>query len=188
MSVFDPEKLQNAQKANLDLLQQINGKMFESVERLSQLQFKALRETSAERLDGLCKLLSVRDPQAFAELQASFIQPTAQAERLLAFNRELYDLVANTQSEIAKLTEQRVEEGAKQVRELVEAISRNAPAGAEPAVSMLKSTLETVGSVYESVQKAAKQAAEIAETGIAAAASAADQATRSAGTATGGEQ
>ena len=184
MSFFDSEKLQSAQKANLDLLQQISGKVFESVEQLSQLQFKALRASSSEQFDSLRKLLSARDPQAFAELQASLTQPTAQAERLLEFNREVYDLVSSTQADIAKLAERQVEAGAKHVRELVDVIAKNAPAGAEPAVA----ALESAGSVYESAQKAAKQAAEIAENGIAAAASAAGQATREASKTAGGRK
>lgn len=188
MSFFDSEKLQSAQKANLDLLQQVSGKVFESVEQLSQLQFKALRASSSEQFDSLRKLLSVRDPQAFAELQTSFTQPVAQAERLLEFNREVYDLVSSTQTDIAKLAERQVEAGAKHVQELVDVIAKNAPAGAEPAVAVLKSALESAGSVYESAQKAAKQAAEIAENGIAAAASAAGQATREASKTAGGRK
>lgn len=43
MSLFNPEKIQNAQKAQLELLQQISSKMFESVEQLTQLQFKGIR-------------------------------------------------------------------------------------------------------------------------------------------------
>ena len=181
MSFFDPEKLQNAQKSNLDLLQQISAKVFEGVEQLSQLQFKTLRASSDEQFEGFRKLLAVRDPQGFADLQASLAQPTVQAERLQAFNRQVYELISGTQSEISKLAERQVEEGSKQVQELMDVIGKNAPAGCEPAVAVLKSALANAGSVYASAQKAAKQAAEVAESGIAAAASAADQATREAG-------
>lgn len=131
-----PEKLQSAQKANLDLLQQISGKVFESVEQLSQLQFKALRASSGEQFDSLRKLLSVRDPQAFAELQASFAQPVAQAERLLEFNREVYDLVSSTQADIAKLAERQVEAGAPSRCGNCGRHRQNAPAGAEPAAAV----------------------------------------------------
>lgn len=188
MSFFDTEKLYSTQKANLDLLQQISSKVFEGVEQLSQLQLKALRASTDESFDSVRNLLSVRDPQSFADVQASFTQPAAQAERLLEFNRQVYELISGTQSEIAKLTERQVEAGAKQVQELVEEISKNAPAGAEPVVAVLKSALESAGSVYESAQKAAKQAAEIAETGIASAATAAGQATREATKAAGGRK
>lgn len=186
MSFFDTEKLNSTQKANLDLLQQVSSKVFEGVEQLSQLQLKTLRASTDDQFESLRKLLSARDPQAFAELQASFVQPTIQVERLLEFNRQVYELISGTQTEIAKLAERQVEAGAKQVQELVEGIAKNAPAGAEPVVAVLKSALESASSVYESAQKAARQAAEIAENGIAAAASAAGQATREAGKAAGG--
>ncbi|WP_022963381.1 phasin family protein [Halopseudomonas pelagia] len=188
MSFLDTEKLQSAQQANLDLLQQISSKVFEGVEQLSQLQFKTLRASSDDQFGSISKLLSVRDPQSFAEWQTSFTQPSVQTERLLEFNRQVYELMSGTQSEIAKLAERQVEASAKQVQELVEEIAKNAPAGTEPVAAVLKSTLASVGSVYESAQKAAKQAAEIAENGIAAAASAAGQATREAGKAAGGSR
>lgn len=178
MSYFDTDKLQSAQQANLDVLQQISGKISEGAEQLAQLQFKALRETTDEHFEGLRKLLSARDPQSFADIQTTLSQPSAQAERLLEFNRQVYELVASTQSEIAKLAERQIEAGTRQVQELVDVIAKNAPAGAEPAVSVLKSALESAGSVYESAQKAAKQVTEIAENGMAAAASAAGQAAR----------
>lgn len=187
MSFFDSEKLQSTQKANLDLLQQISGKVFESVERFSQLQFKALRASSEEHFDGFRKLLAVRDPQGFAALQASFTQPNVQAERLADFNRQVQELISGTQSEIAKLTERQVETGTKQVNEFVEVISKNAPAGAEPVVAAFKSTLANAGSVYENAQKAAKQAADIAQSNFEAAATAATAATTAAGKATSGK-
>ena len=186
MSLFDTGKLTSAQKANVDLLQQVAGKLFEGAEQLSQLQIKTLRATSDAQFDSLRGLAAARDPQAFVEWQASFAQPTAQAERLLEYNRQVYELISGTQTEIAKLDERQVEAATKQVQELVEVVAKNAPAGSEPVVAIFKSALETAGSVYDSAQKAAKQAAEIAENGIAAAASAAGQATREAGKASAG--
>ena len=177
MSFFNSEKLQTAQKANLDLLQQISGKVFASVEQLSQLQFKALRETSEEQFEGVRKLLAVRDPQGFAELQASFTQPSAQTERLAEFNRQVQALIVGTQSDIAKLTSSQVEAGTQQVQEFVEAISKNAPAGSEPVVAAFKSGLANAGTAFESAQKAVKQASEAAQSNFEAATATATKAT-----------
>lgn len=77
MSLFDTGKLTSAQKANVDLLQQVAGKLFEGAEQLSQLQIKTLRATSDAQFDSLRGLAAARDPQAFVEWQASFAQPTA---------------------------------------------------------------------------------------------------------------
>ncbi|WP_223517241.1 TIGR01841 family phasin [Pseudomonas sp. GL-B-19] len=173
MSFFNSEKLQDAQKANLDLLQQISGKIFSSVEQLSQLQFKTLQTSTEEQFDGFRKLLAVRDPQGFAELQASFTQPNVQAERLANFNRQVQALIVDTHSEIAKLTSRQVEAGTQQVQEFVEVISKNAPAGSEPVVAAFKSSLANAGTVFESAQKAVKQAADVAQSGFDAATAAA---------------
>ncbi len=170
MTLFNPEKIQEAQKAQLELLQKISGKIFESVEQLTQLQFKNLREASGEQLQNLRSQLSVTDPQDISKLQASLTQPGAQAERLMELNREVYELISSTHADIAKLAESQAHATAQQTQEMIEALSKNAPAGAEPAVAMLKSALESVGSTYESVQQAAKQASKMAEEGIAAAA------------------
>lgn len=180
MSLFNSEKIQEAQKAQLELLQQISGKVFESVEQLTQLQFKNLRATSSEQFDSLSTLFSVTDPKDFATLQTSLTQPTAQAERLMEFNREVYELISSTQADIAKIAESQIDATTKQSQEMLETLSKNAPAGAEPAVAMFKSALESAGNTYETVQKAAKQATQMAEEGITAAASAAGQATTAA--------
>ncbi|MDY0205786.1 MAG: TIGR01841 family phasin [Pseudomonas sp.] len=184
MSLFNSEKIQSAQKAQLEMLQQISSRVFESVEQLTQLQLKSLRAASGEQFESLQSMLTVTDPKDLASLQTALPQPAAQAERLMEFNREVYELISSTQADIAKIAESQVEATTQQTQELIETLSKNAPAGAEPAVAMFKTALETVGSTYESVQKAAKQASEMAEEGIAAAASAAGKATATATAAT----
>jgi phasin family protein len=180
MTFFDSEKLQATQKSNLELLQQMNSKFLKGIEQISHLQIATLRSASEETFASASKLLAVRDPQSFTEVLSSLAHPAQQAERLMDFNRKVYDLLSSTQADIAKLSERQAARNAQQVQELVEEIAKNAPAGSESAVAVLKSAVETAGSVYESAQKTAKQAAEIAENGISAAATAAGQATREA--------
>lgn len=184
MTLFNSDKIQNAQKAQLELLQQISSKIFEGVEQLTQLQLKSLRAASGEQFESLNSMLAITDAKDLAGLQSALPQPAAQAERLMDFSREVYELISKTQAEIAELAESQVDAASEQTQELLETLSKNAPAGAEPAVAMLKSALENAGSTYESVQKAAKQASEMAEEGIAAAASAAGKATDAAKSAT----
>jgi hypothetical protein len=103
-----------------------------------------------------------------------------QAERLAEFNRQVHALIVGTQSEIAQLTTRQVEAGTKQVQEFVEVISKNAPAGSEPVVAAFKSSLANAGTVFESAQKAVKQATDVAQSGFEAA-TAATAATAAAG-------
>lgn len=185
MSFFDSEKLQATQKANLELLQQLNSKVLKGFEQLSHLQISTLRSVSEESFANASKLLAARDPQTFTSVLGTIAQPAQQAERVMEYGRQVYDLVSSLQADIAKLGERQAARNTQQVQELVEEIAKNAPAGSESAVAVLKSAVETAGNVLETAQKTAKQAAEIAENGIAAAASAAGQATREATKAAG---
>ena len=185
MSFFDSEKLQASQKANLELLQQLNSKVLKGFEQVTSLQINTLRTISEESFSNVSKLVDARDPQTFTSVLATIAHPAQQAERVLEYGRQVYDLVSSLQADLAKLGESQVARNTQQVQELVEEIAKNAPAGSESAVAVLKSAVETAGNVLETAQKTAKQAAEIAENGIAAAATAAGQATREATKATG---
>ncbi len=176
MSFFDAEKMQSIQTANLELLQQMNGKMFEGIEHRAELQLKALRALSEDQFEACRQLLNTRDPQSLFQLQGAFVQPMSQAERLLEFNRKIYDLLSSTQAEVAKLGEKQVAVGAKQVQEALETISSNASgqrrAGGRRAEVGDRKRRQRAGKR----EKVAKQAAEMAESSIAAAANAATQA------------
>jgi len=182
MSFYDSEKLQAAQKSNLELLQKVSAQVFEGAEKLAGLQLNTLRATTDAHFDNLRKLLAVRDAEGFAGLQGS-VSPTAQLEHLVDFNRRAYELISSTQSGIVKLVEQHVEASTKQVQAAVEEIAKNAPVGAEPVVAAFKSAVAGANTLYENTQKAARQATEFAENGIAAATSAANQAAKAAKTA-----
>ena len=46
---------------------------------------------------------------------------------------------------------------------MVDSAAKNAPAGSETAVAMMKSTVSAANNAFESVQKAVKQASDVAE-------------------------
>lgn len=178
MSLYTPEKIFSAQKSNLDLLQKVSAQVFEGAEKLAALQLRTLRSAADEQFATLSQLLNVRDAEGLAKVQAGLTTPVAQIERAAELNREIYDLVSATQTNIVKLVEQHVESGTKQVQEIVEEVARNAPAGAEPVVTAFKTAVESANSLYENSQKAARQVAEMAEGGITAATNAATQAAK----------
>ncbi|WP_445395378.1 TIGR01841 family phasin [Zobellella sp. An-6] len=178
MSLFNFEKLQSAQQANLAQVQGLTGSLFASVEKLGQLQSKAVAELSAAQFDYVGKLLAVRDPKAFFELQTAFFSPTALLDRQLAFNKELLALVTDAQQEVSKFGEQQIAAGSKQVDEWVEQFASSVPAAAEPAVTALKSAVSSANEAYESAQKAAKDAAEIADKALKQAAESSEKAAK----------
>src|SRR3546814_7105081 len=79
---------------------------------------------------------------------------------------------SGVQGDLSKLTEEQIAQGQQHVSDAIDQIAKNAPTGSEGAVAILKSSLATANSAYESVTKAARQAADTAESNLNAATSA----------------
>ena len=99
------------------------------------------------------------------------------AKAALAYGRHVYDIAATTNAEVGKVAETQMAEMQKKFLSGVDSAIKNAPAGTESAVSLVKSAIAAANNAYESVQKAAKQAAEIADANIQAVSNTAAKAT-----------
>ena len=164
---FTPEQFAAAQKANLETLFGLTSKAFEGVEKLVELNMQVAKTTMTEFAEGAKAALTVKDAQEFVALQTGLLQPAA--EKAAAYSRHLYDIVASTQAEVAKVSEATVAEGQKKVMTLVDSAVKNAPAGTENAVTLVRSAITAANNAFETVSKAAKQAADVAEANFQAA-------------------
>jgi phasin family protein len=182
MTMFTPEQFAAANKAQFDTLFGLTNKAFEGFEKLLELNLQVVKSTLAESQENAQRVLSVKDAQELLALQANLAQPVA--EKALSYGRHLYEIASSTQAEFARVAEAQFEDQNRKTQTLVENVAKNAPAGSETAVSMMKSAIAAANSTYETINKASKQAVEIAESNFNAAASAAtkaaNQATRNA--------
>ena len=64
---------------------------------------------------------------------------------------------------MTKAAEAQVADAQKKFMSLVDSAVKNAPAGTENAVALVRSAVAAANNAFESVQKAAKQAADVAE-------------------------
>jgi phasin family protein len=174
MTLLTPEQFAAAQKANLETLFGLTTKAFEGVEKLVELNLQVVKSTLAESQENAQRALSVKDAQELLALQASLTQPVA--EKVLSYGRHLYEIASATQAEFTRVAEAQYEEQNKKVQALVENVAKNAPAGSETAVAVIKSAITAANTTYETVHKATKQAVEIAESNFNAAATAASKA------------
>ena len=169
------EQILAAHKANIEPLFGLTSKAFEGVEKLVELNVTASRAALTEAANHSQAMLNVKDAQELLALQAGLFQPLA--EKAAAYSRHLYDIASGTGSEFGKAFESKAVEAQKNLTDLVETATKNAPAGSETAVAVMKSAVSAANNAYESVQKAVKQASDAAEANFnAVAASAADAA------------
>lgn len=150
-----------AQKANLETLFGLTTKAFEGVEKLVELNVTASKAALVEAQSTAQAALSVKDAQELLTLQASLLQPLA--EKTAAYSRHLYDIAQGTSAEFSKAFEAKASEAQQAFVGLVDSASKNAPAGSETAVAVMKSAVAAANNAFESVQKAVKQASDVAE-------------------------
>lgn len=180
-----PAQVAELQKSQVDALYALSHAMFEATEKFVDLNLaatKAVMDDSAEKTQAV---LGVKDVQELLALTGSFAQPAI--EKLVSYTRNAYGIASGTSAELSKILEAQVAEGNKKVSDLVDFAAKNAPAGSEPAVSMIKSAVAAANTAYDTFAKAAKQAVDVAESNFAAATQASLKAAAAANDATKGK-
>ncbi|WP_296447751.1 phasin family protein [Rhodoferax sp. UBA5149] len=169
------EQVMASQKASIETLLGLTSKAFEGVEKIVELNLTASKAALAETGEHAKAMLSVKDAQELMALQSSLLQPLA--EKTAAYSRHLYDIASSSTAELSKTFEGQTAEAQKKFMGLVDTAAKNAPAGSETAVAVMKSAVVAANNALESVQKAVKQATDAAESNFnAVAASAVDAA------------
>ena len=165
-----PQQVLNSQKAAIEALVSIQTSVFGGFEKLVDLNLKAIKATLDEVSEKSQQVTSIKDAQEAVAVTSSLVQPGA--EKAMAYSKHVYDIVSAVQSDLAKMGEVHLAEGQKHMHDAIDQLTKNAPAGSESSVAMLKSGLAQANNAFESMTKAAKQAAEAAEKNLAAATSA----------------
>ena len=171
------EQLMAAQKANVETLFGLTNKAFEGVEKLVELNLQMAKTALGEAGDTARAALSVKDAQELVALQASLLQPTA--EKAAAYSRHVYDIAAATNAEVTKAVEAQLGDAQKKFMGLVDSAVKNAPAGSENVVALVKSAVAAANNAFDGVQKATKQATDVAEANFQAMTSTAVKAAKS---------
>ena len=161
MNMMTAEQMMTAHKSNVEILFGLTGKAFEGVEKLVELNLQVAKAAMSEVADTAKAALSVKDAQELLALQAGLLQPVA--EKAAAYSRHLYDIATSTSAEVGKVAEATTADAQKQFMSLVDTAVKNAPAGSENVVALVKSAVAAANNAFDGVQKATKQATDVAE-------------------------
>ena len=170
------EQIVNVQKSNVETLFGLTGTAFEGIEKLVELNLQVAKSAIADAAANTKAALSVKDAQELLALQSSLLQPAA--EKTAAYSRFVYEIAASTGAEVSRVAEATSAEAQAKFMAMVDTAVKNAPAGSENAVALVKSAVAAANNAFESVQKATKQAAEVAEANFNAMSSTAVRATK----------
>ena len=166
-----PEQFSNATKANFEsqfaIFSSLTAKAFEGMEKLVELNLTAAKASLEESSITTRQLLAAKDPQEFFSLTAAQAQPSA--EKAMSYSRQVAAIAAGTQAEFTKAAEAQIAETNRKVITLVDEVTKNAPAGSENVVAVIKASIGNANAGYEQLTKTTKQAVEAMETNVNAA-------------------
>ena len=155
------EQLMASHKANIETLFGLTHKAFEGVEKLVELNMQATKAAMAETANHAQAVMGAKDAQEFMALQAGMVQPLA--EKTAAYSRHLYDIASAAGADLGKTFEGQAAEAQQKLAGLMDSATKNAPAGSETTVAVMKSAVAAANNAFESMQKAVKQASDMAE-------------------------
>ena len=177
-----PEQFADAAKAHfeaqLQLINTLTGNVFQGVEKVVELNVNAAK-TSLENVTGAAKEISaIKDPQSLLAASAAQLQPAA--ESAIEYGRALTAIGEGMQAEITQAAEAKIAETRKTLAALIDEAVKNAPAGSEQTIAIMKSIVGNADAGYEQLMKNTKQAAETLQANVKTAADKISQATQSA--------
>ncbi len=161
-------QLSNATKASIDshlaALNEFAAKALTTVAEVAELNMATAKASLEHASAAAQQVLAAKDAQEVIQLTSAHAQPNA--EKALAYGRQLASIASKTQAELAKATEAQVAETSRQVNKLIDELSKAAPAGSEKAIEMLKASVANSHAAYEQLTKATKHAIETIEENI----------------------
>jgi phasin family protein len=178
MTNVTPEQMLNSIKQSQAAMVEMAARSIECMEKHLELNLKAAKANLADATEASSQLMSVKDfPELYAVAQ-TVGQPAV--GKAAAYNRNIYNINAEAATEFAKLVESRIEEANRAMASAVNDLSKNAPAGTEGMVAMMKSAFAASNSAFDAINKATKQVVEMVETNVEAATKAGEAAVSSA--------
>lgn len=156
------EQFSATQKSNFETFFSLGSKVFSSVEKLAELNLQAAKTLLSEAQETMRAALSVKDLHELIALQAGWLKSAG--EKAAAYRHHVHEIAASTRADFTKAAEVSTKETQDKILAAVDAAAKNAPAGSENAVALVKASLEGANSAYEELHKAAKHATDAAET------------------------
>jgi len=158
------EQIAEIAKTNVDTAVELSGAAMTGVEKLVDLQLKVAKTAMSQGADNLKALASAKDVQELMKVQSSFAMPTI--ETAVSYANAIYGIASETANTFAKMAESQISASNQKISTAVEEFSKNAPAGSESGVALVKSALTAANAAYETASKAAKQAVAVVEQNV----------------------
>ncbi|KIP14385.1 phasin family domain protein [Burkholderia sp. MSHR3999] len=169
------ELISSAQRANLDVVFSLVGKMVDEVGKLAELNARFTQSALEDALEVALEVArsTAEKPQDWIAIQRSIAAPLA--EKVQSYSREFFGILSSAQAEVLKAAQAGNESCVRRVQTFVEDATKHAPAGSEAAVAAWNSAIVAANTLYQTLEKTGQQAVEVARSNIDVVAAAASK-------------
>lgn len=168
-----------AAKANLEaqlaMFTTLSHAAIENTEKIIDFNVTTTKTNWAKSTTATKQLLSMQDSQERLSLVATRTRENIEAA--ISYSRSMADLVTTARNELGKELAAQTVESRRRMSAAVEQMALQAPASAEPGITLMKSALNNLNSGYEQWTNVMRQAAAAMESQLTAAADQISQAT-----------
>lgn len=166
-----PEQLTQHQKRHQEAAAALARVGVDSFERSVALGIEYSRQLIDEQAGIASQSLSSLTPQALAGAPLQFAAPWF--ERQVGFARRAYEISAEAGETAGKIIEAHYADNRRVFGDLLDELSRRAPAGSEAALAALRSTVDAVDHAVGRFNQTARHVAEATEANVTASSQAA---------------
>lgn len=158
------EQFHSVQLSSLETFFALGASALGGAEKLAALNLQTARRLISEMQEVTQGAASSKTPQELFAQQFSAQTLAHVADKAIAYWRHAYEIGTATAADITKLIEVDASEAKTKWLSALDAAVKNAPAGTENVVTLMKTALNGANDAYDGMQKATKQASEVAET------------------------
>jgi phasin family protein len=172
--ITNPSEFLELQRVQVNTLNSVGHALISAAEKLSSLNVAAGRSAIDSATEAAQSLSGIKDAQDLLAVSGASAKPSVQ--QLVNYTRGLMAIANGVSTEISKVVQRQVAESNRRVAELLDYAARNAPAGSEQSLSLLRGALTAGNTAFETMTKVSKQTADWTEANLTAAAKAAGNA------------
>jgi phasin family protein len=162
-----PEQINEISKTNVETALKFAKISMDSAEKLVKLQIEAARAAMEENAKNAKALAETQDLQAANALRMKLAE--SGVAHAMAYAKSVYEVTTQTQGELSRLIEERMQTMTKGMSGAFDQATANAPPGADFAVNALRSAMAASQAAMDAMTKAGKQMTDMAQANFKAA-------------------
>ena len=161
MSALNLEQISAASKNAVAEAQALASAAFAGFEKLVELNLAVTKSVLFDTTGDVYSVFSAKNPTDALAAHASLVKPLA--EKTISYGRSVYAIATEAGAEFSKSAEAKLAESQKSFASALEAAAKNAPAGSESVVAVIKTAVTAGQNAIETAKTSAKSAVELVE-------------------------